>query len=135
MGEYLMRYRLSAKCCQRMKQQYLNNGKDNDYDNVQVMDEDVVMDVFNGFRESVPDLGPLRTPTAGCLMMKIMNRTDRSENEGHRIDLDVDWVHTAQTMGIAILCKNKITACMSDNDEHNKVMMGGRSFQIKMKHE
>lgn len=121
-GEYLMRYRLSSKCCQQMMQQHLvDDGEEN------VMDENVLNNVFNGFKKSVPDMGPLKTPTAGCLIMKVINR---SEDDIHGIDVDIHWVHTSDTMGIAVLCQNQITTRMSDNHKHNSVVISGRSFQI-----
>eukprot|EP01083_Nonionella_stella_P197496 726050_1 len=107
-GEYLMRYRLADECCRHLM----------DHE----MDENVLYNVFHGFKECVSNAKCQRT--AGCLVMKVMDNKDGME-------VDIHYVHNSDGMGVAFLCNDRIKTCMSRNGKSGNIMISGYHYSTQ----
>ena len=112
-GEYLMQFRLAQNVCNEL----IENEE---------MKEVVLTRIFEQFGEFVSDSECQRS--AGCIVMKV-------EKNANGMDVDINWAHNSEAMGVAILSNDKIKTFMScnemkQNQKKNSVVIGGVSVNI-----
>ena len=101
-GEYLMQFRLAQNVCNEL----MNDPNESA--------EVVLNDIFKRFAQFTHASDLVHRRSAGCIVMKVEN----INSESVATDIDINWVHNSEAMGVAILSNDKIKTFMSSSNSN-----------------